>query len=65
MPSKDLLKKYDLEIFEELTDSLKMGNVKKYRECLDTNEVYYMQNGVYLVLQKLHNLVYRNLLKKL
>lgn len=65
MPSKDLLKKYDLEIFEELTDSLKMGNVKKYRECLDTNKVYYMQNGVYLVLQKLHNLVYRNLLKKL
>ncbi|XP_050531620.1 PCI domain-containing protein 2 [Daktulosphaira vitifoliae] len=64
IPSKSLLKKYDLEIFGELSDYLKMGNVKKFRECIDINEVYYMQCGVYLILQKLINLVYRNLLKK-
>ncbi|XP_050429892.1 PCI domain-containing protein 2 [Adelges cooleyi] len=64
MPSKSLLKKYDLELFGELSDYLKMGNVRKFRECIDTNEVYYMKCGVYLVLQKLLNLVYRNLLKK-
>lgn len=65
MPSKSLLKKYDLEIFGELSEYLKMGNVKKFRECIDKNELYYMQCGVYLILQKLINLVYRNLLKKL
>lgn len=65
MPSKNLLKKYDLDIFEDLTDCVKIGNVKKFRECIDKNEVFYMKCGVYLVLQKLMNLVYRNLFKKL
>lgn len=65
MPSEHLLKKYDLEVFEDLTDSIKAGNVQKFRECIDVNELYYMKCGVYLVLQKLINLVYRNLFKKL
>lgn len=65
MPSKYLLKKYELDVFEDLTDYIKMGNVQKFRECIDINEVYYMKCGVYLVLQKLINLVYRNLFKKL
>lgn len=65
MPSKDLLKKYDLKSFEDLTNYIKMGNVQKFRECIDVNEVYYMKCGVYLLLQKLINIVYRNLLKKL
>lgn len=65
MPSTNLLKKYDLGILSELVYALKDGNVKKYRECINANELYYMKCGVYLVLQKLINLVYRNLLKKL
>lgn len=65
MPSANLLKKYDLEVFGDLTDSIKKGNVQKFRECIDVNELYYMKCGVYLVLQKLINLVYRNLFKKL
>lgn len=65
MPSKGLLKKYNLEIFSDLTDYIKIGNVQKFRECIDINEVYYMKSGVYLLLQKLTNLVYRNLFKKL
>jgi len=64
MPSKNLLKKYDLDIFGDLTDYIKMGHVQKFRECIDRNEVYYMNCGVYLVLLKLINLVYRNLFKK-
>lgn len=65
MPSKNLLKKYDLEIFKDLTDYIKIGDVRKFRESIDVNEVYYMKCGVYLLLQKLINLVYRNLFKKL
>lgn len=65
MPSQNLLKKYDLEIYDDLTNFIKLGNVQKFRECIDVNEVYYMKCGVYLVLQKLINLVYRNLFKKL
>lgn len=64
MPSKHLLNKYNLDIFKDLTEYIKMGNVKKFRECIDVNEVYYMKCGVYLLLQKLINLVYRNLFKK-
>lgn len=65
MPSKNLLKKYDLEVFDDLTDSLKMGKIQKFRESIEVNETYFMKCGVYLVLQKLINLVYRNLFKKL
>lgn len=65
MPSQNLLKKYDLEIYDDMTNFIKLGHVQKFRECIDVNEVYYMKCGVYLVLQKLINLVYRNLFKKL
>ncbi|VVC44905.1 Hypothetical protein CINCED_3A011140 [Cinara cedri] len=65
MPSLNLLKKYDLDVFMDLTTSLKTGNVKLFRECIDKHEVCYMKCGIYLVLQKLINIVYRNLFKKL
>ncbi|VVC44904.1 Proteasome component (PCI) domain [Cinara cedri] len=64
MPSLNLLKKYDLDVFMDLTTSLKTGNVKLFRECIDKHEVCYMKCGIYLVLQKLINIVYRNLFKK-
>lgn len=65
MPSLSLLKKYDLDMFVDLTNSIKMGNVQTFRKCIDVNEVCYMKCGIYLVLQKLINIVYRNLFKKL
>lgn len=65
MPSLSLLKKYNLDIFFDLTTSLKTGNVKKFKECIDINEVCYMKCGIYLVLQKLINIAHRNLFKKL
>jgi len=65
MPSNNLLDKYNLDVFKDLTKSIKTGNVKKFRQCIDDNEVYYMKGGIYLLLQKLINLVYRNLFKKL
>lgn len=65
MPSKHLLNKYNMDIFKDLTEYIKMGNVKKFKESIEVNEVYYMKCGIYLLLQKLINLVYRNLFKKL
>jgi hypothetical protein len=58
------LAKYDLTEFEEVAEALKDGNVYRFKTALQRHETRFIKYGVYLILEKLHMLLYRNLFKK-
>ncbi|XP_055371163.1 PCI domain-containing protein 2 homolog [Condylostylus longicornis] len=64
MPKKEILKKYDVLQFYELVSALKLGNVRKFDEVIQTHEIFFIKSGIYLLIEKLKFIVYRNLFKK-
>ena len=64
MPSLKLLKKYELEHFTGVMEAVKEGNVIALNKALDTNEAVFIKWGIFLILEKLKILTYRNLFKK-
>ncbi|CAG0919718.1 unnamed protein product [Notodromas monacha] len=65
MPKLLLLKKYNLEQFEEVTLAVKQGNVRRLNEALETNHDFFVEHGIYLILEKLLTMTCRNLFKKI
>ncbi|XP_022647260.1 PCI domain-containing protein 2-like [Varroa jacobsoni] len=63
-PSTALLKKHDLMKFAPICEAVKKGNVLKFQEELDINEAYFYGLGVYLILERLRMVLYRNLFKR-
>lgn len=63
-PKYSLLEKYGLQLFEPIIESIKNGDLLSFRKCLKENEEFFINNGIYLVIEKLTVLVYRNLFKK-
>ena len=64
MPNKKVLEKYDLLQFEEVVQAVKAGNLLKLNEALEANEKFFIRAGIYLILEKLKIITYRNLFKK-
>ncbi|EFA84380.1 proteasome component region PCI domain-containing protein [Heterostelium album PN500] len=64
-PKKELLLQYGLNQFVGIVEAMKTGNIKLFNQCLSTNQNYFIQKGIYLILEKLKNIVYRNLFKKI
>ncbi|VDD91931.1 unnamed protein product [Enterobius vermicularis] len=64
MPSSDLLKKYQLEQFSVVVESVKDGNLKRLDEALQENEHFFVECGIFLMLEKLKIITFRNLFKK-
>ncbi|VDN07261.1 unnamed protein product [Thelazia callipaeda] len=65
MPSSDLLKRYQLQQFVAVVDSVKDGNLKKLDETLMENERFFVECGIFLMLEKLKIIAFRNLFKKI
>ncbi|KAN0041256.1 hypothetical protein ACTFIV_003793 [Dictyostelium citrinum] len=63
-PKKSLLEKYKLTQFIDIVQSIKSGNIKQFNECLATHQNFFISKGIYLILEKLKIIVYRNLFKK-
>jgi len=63
-PTNELLEKYELSKFGPICHAVKTGNVLKFQEELDSNESYFFKTGVYLILERLRMVVYRNLFKR-
>ena len=63
-PSEELLKKYQLKEYIEISRAVRTGNLKKFNEELAKYEELYISKGVYLVMDKLRAVTYRNLFKK-
>lgn len=64
MPKPQVLQKYDLLQFADVARSVSTGNLLKLNEALQRNETFFIKCGIYLILEKLKIITYRNLFKK-
>ena len=64
MPTLGVLQKYDLMQFQDVVQAVKQGNLLKLNEALEANEKFFIKAGIYLILEKLKIITYRNLFKK-
>jgi len=63
-PLEKLLHKYKLNQFADLIQSIKRGDLENFNTNLEKNQKFYIQKGIYLILEKLKIFVYRNLFRK-
>uniref|UniRef100_A0A5K3EQ90 CSN12-like protein n=2 Tax=Mesocestoides corti TaxID=53468 RepID=A0A5K3EQ90_MESCO len=63
-PRNSLLQKYKLQELEGIANAARTGNVQKLGEELQRYEGFFISCGIYLILEKLKMLTYRNLFKK-
>ncbi|XP_036175913.1 LOW QUALITY PROTEIN: PCI domain-containing protein 2-like [Myotis myotis] len=64
MPTIELLKKYHLMQFAEVTRAVSEGNLLLLKEALAKHETFFIRWGIFLILEKLKILIYRNLFRK-
>uniref|UniRef100_A0AAR2KNJ6 PCI domain-containing protein 2 n=1 Tax=Pygocentrus nattereri TaxID=42514 RepID=A0AAR2KNJ6_PYGNA len=64
MPTTQLLKKYDLMQFTDVTKAVSEGNLLLLNEALAKHETFFIRCGIFLILEKLKIITYRNLFKK-
>ncbi|XP_064638831.1 PCI domain-containing protein 2-like [Lineus longissimus] len=64
MPKVELLRKYDLLQFAEVTEAVSSGNILQLNEAFEKHEAFFIKCGIYLILEKLKIIAYRNLFKK-
>lgn len=64
MPKKEVLERYDVLQFHELASAIKDGNVRRFDEVIQRHETFFIDHGIYLIVEKLKILGYRNLFKK-
>lgn len=63
-PHERLLTKYELTEFQDLIQSIQRGDLEKFNQNLELHQRFYIQKGIYLILEKLKIFVYRNLFRK-
>ncbi|KAJ8410512.1 hypothetical protein AAFF_G00194160 [Aldrovandia affinis] len=64
MPTPQLLRKYDLLQFADVTKAVSEGNLLLLNEALAKHETFFIRCGIFLILEKLKIITYRNLFKK-
>ncbi|TRY92754.1 hypothetical protein DNTS_024834 [Danionella cerebrum] len=64
MPTHQLLKKYDLLQFADITKAVSDGNLLLLNEALVRHETFFVRCGIFLILEKLKIITYRNLFKR-
>lgn len=64
LPKPSLLQRYNLPEFQDVVTSVRQGNVKLLSETLARHESFFIGAGIYLILEKLKILAFRNLFKK-
>lgn len=64
MPLKETMEKFNVPQFCELAAALKQGNVRKFDEVIQKYEAFFIDTGIYIIVEKLKIIAYRNLFKK-
>lgn len=64
MPKRQMLERYEVLQFHELACALKEGNVLKFDEVILRHESFFIEYGIYLIVEKLKTIGYRNLFKR-
>jgi len=64
MPSVKLLKQYELVPFVAVRNAVISGNLLMLTRALEKNQAFFIKVGIYLVLEKLKIITFRNLFKR-
>ncbi|XP_012137754.1 PCI domain-containing protein 2 isoform X3 [Megachile rotundata] len=64
MPKHSLLEKYNLMEFGELMEAVKKGDLCNLEKVMEKHEAFFIGAGIYLIVEKLKIIAYRNLFKK-
>lgn len=64
IPSKQVLEKYQVVQFWDLVQAVCQGNLKRFDELMEEHESFFIQCGIYLIVDKLKIIAYRNLFRK-
>lgn len=64
VPSYKVLEKYDVVEFWELVSAVCQGNLKLFDEIMEKHEAFFIKCGIYLIVDKLKIIAYRNLFRK-
>lgn len=64
IPSRQVLEKYDVLEFWDLVTAVCQGDLKSFDEIVDRHEAFFIKCGIFLIVDKLKNIAYRNLFKK-
>ena len=64
LPSSMLLRKYHLECYSSISRALCSGNLRELDMGIKEHERFFAKYGIYLILEKLKVIAYRNLFKK-
>eukprot|EP01112_Ceratiomyxa_fruticulosa_P019056 TRINITY_DN6178_c0_g1_i1.p1 TRINITY_DN6178_c0_g1~~TRINITY_DN6178_c0_g1_i1.p1 ORF type:complete len:435 (-),score=69.18 TRINITY_DN6178_c0_g1_i1:181-1485(-) len=64
LPTTALLMKYNLPQFDKLLKAVKMGDLRSFNEAVAEQEDFFIQKGLYLTIEQLKMVVYRNLFKR-
>ncbi|XP_073988112.1 PCI domain-containing protein 2 [Rhodnius prolixus] len=64
LPKRSLLEKYDLLQLWEIGEAVRGGNARKLTEAIETHQEFFIKSGIYLILERLRLVTYRNLFKK-
>lgn len=64
MPSEQLLNRYDLPQFAQVAAAVKSGNLRQLDEALEQHEHFFIECGIFMMLEKLKIITYRTLFKK-
>jgi len=64
MPTIELLQEFNLMHFEDVVNAVKQGNLRLLDKALEQNSEFFWKYGIYLILEKLKIIAYRNVFKK-
>lgn len=64
MPSLQLLRKYSLKQLVDIASALKSGDLRAYRKALQEHEDFFISRGLYMIMEKLRMVCFRNFFKK-
>ncbi|KAA0185228.1 hypothetical protein HAZT_HAZT011682 [Hyalella azteca] len=64
IPKKSLLLKYNLKEFMDVVMAVKTGDIRLLNDAFVQYERFFIGAGIYLILEKLKSVAYRNLFKK-
>ena len=64
MPTVELLHRFNLMEFQSVLQAVKSGNIKLLEQTLQENADFFWKHGIYLILERLKIIAYRNIFKK-
>lgn len=64
LPSRALMQQHQLQQYESIVQAMRLGDVQLFNDTMAAQQFRFIQEGTYLLLEKLRQAVYRRLLRR-